>query len=156
MDWVLIIFGTQVIKKKRPVRPMFPDYLSVSYDYAFIVFRSSISFPTYYLFIYYSLWESLVKPDEATKSRKSTTTTLNLLTAKIFSLKQKTNPILSAALEKTKYCLFKKTVYGFFKKQIPHLPFREMWIFILGYSEIFKYKHTYSQVYSESSVIPIY
>ena len=23
----------QVIKKKRPVRPVFPDYLSVSYDY---------------------------------------------------------------------------------------------------------------------------
>ena len=34
VDWVLIIFGTQVIKKKRPVRPVFPDYLSVSYDYA--------------------------------------------------------------------------------------------------------------------------
>ena len=33
VDWVLIIFGTQVIKKKRPVRPVFPDYLSVSYDY---------------------------------------------------------------------------------------------------------------------------
>ena len=33
MDWVLIILGTQVIKKKKPVRPMFPDYLSVSYDY---------------------------------------------------------------------------------------------------------------------------
>ena len=32
-DWVLIIFGTQVIKKKRPVRPVFPDYFSVSYDY---------------------------------------------------------------------------------------------------------------------------
>ena len=29
----LIIFGTQVIKKKRPVRPVFPDYLSLSYDY---------------------------------------------------------------------------------------------------------------------------
>ena len=34
-DWVLIIFVTQVIKKKRPVRPVFPDYLSVSYDYAY-------------------------------------------------------------------------------------------------------------------------
>ena len=34
MDWVLIIFATQVITKKRPVRPVFPDYLSVSYDYA--------------------------------------------------------------------------------------------------------------------------
>ena len=33
MDWVLIIPGTQVIKKKRPARPVFPDYLSVSYDY---------------------------------------------------------------------------------------------------------------------------
>ena len=30
---VLIIFGTQFVKKKRPVRPVFPDYLSVSYDY---------------------------------------------------------------------------------------------------------------------------
>ena len=26
VDWVLIIFGTQVIKKKRPVWPLFPDY----------------------------------------------------------------------------------------------------------------------------------
>ena len=34
VDWVLIILGTQVIKKKRPVRPVFLDYLSVSYDYA--------------------------------------------------------------------------------------------------------------------------
>ena len=34
VDRVLIIFGTQVINKKRPVRPAFPDYLSVSYDYA--------------------------------------------------------------------------------------------------------------------------
>ena len=33
VDWVLIIFGTQVIKKKRPVRPVFPGYLCVSYDY---------------------------------------------------------------------------------------------------------------------------
>ena len=41
VDWVLRIFGTQVIEKKRPVRPVFPDYLSVSYDYdmAFIAFR---------------------------------------------------------------------------------------------------------------------
>ena len=31
--WVLIIFGTQVIKKKRPVRPVFLNYLSISYDY---------------------------------------------------------------------------------------------------------------------------
>ena len=33
VDWVLITFGTQVIHKKRLVRPVFPDYLSVSYDY---------------------------------------------------------------------------------------------------------------------------
>ena len=26
-------FRTQVTKTKRPVRPAFPDYLSVSYDY---------------------------------------------------------------------------------------------------------------------------
>ena len=32
VDWVLEIFGNQVIKKKRPVRPVFPGYLSVSYD----------------------------------------------------------------------------------------------------------------------------
>ena len=36
VDWVLIIFGTQKKKKKRPVRPVFPDCLSVSYDYGFI------------------------------------------------------------------------------------------------------------------------
>ena len=33
MDWVVIILGTQVIKKKRLVRPVLPEYLSVSYDY---------------------------------------------------------------------------------------------------------------------------
>ena len=32
VDWVLIIFGTQVIEKKRLVWPVIPDYLSVSYD----------------------------------------------------------------------------------------------------------------------------
>ena len=36
MDWVLRIFGTQVTKTKRPVQPVFPDYLSVSYDYDLI------------------------------------------------------------------------------------------------------------------------
>ena len=36
VDWILKIFGTQVTKQKRPVRPVFPDYLSVSYDYASI------------------------------------------------------------------------------------------------------------------------
>ena len=33
VDWVPIMFGTQVIKEKWPVRPVFPDYLPVSYDY---------------------------------------------------------------------------------------------------------------------------
>ena len=33
VDWVPIMFGTQVIKEKWPVRPVFPDYLSGSYDY---------------------------------------------------------------------------------------------------------------------------
>ena len=36
VDWVLIISEPQVIKKKRSVRSVFPDYLSVSYDYALI------------------------------------------------------------------------------------------------------------------------
>ena len=35
VDWVLIIFGTQVIKKKRPVWPVFPDYLSLSDEYEY-------------------------------------------------------------------------------------------------------------------------
>ena len=33
----LRVFETQVIKKKRPVRPVFPDYLFVSYDYALML-----------------------------------------------------------------------------------------------------------------------
>ena len=37
LDWALIIFGTQLIKKIRPVRPVFPDYLSDSYDYGLIL-----------------------------------------------------------------------------------------------------------------------
>ena len=36
VDWVLIIFETEVLKEKRPVWPVFPDYLSVSYDYGMI------------------------------------------------------------------------------------------------------------------------
>ena len=41
VDWVLIIFGTQVIKKKRPVRPVLPDYLSVSFDYDYRIKRKN-------------------------------------------------------------------------------------------------------------------
>ena len=33
VDWVLIIFGTQVIKEEPSVQLVFSDYLSVSYDY---------------------------------------------------------------------------------------------------------------------------
>ena len=33
VNWILIILGTQFIKKKQPVWPVFPHYLSVSYDY---------------------------------------------------------------------------------------------------------------------------
>ena len=43
MDWVLIIFGIQVIKKKRSVQPVFPDYLSVSYDYEKTDYYAKIS-----------------------------------------------------------------------------------------------------------------
>ena len=32
-DWVLMIFRTQVTKKKQPVLPVFLDYFSVSYDW---------------------------------------------------------------------------------------------------------------------------
>ena len=53
VDWVLINFGTQVKKKKRPVRLVFPDNLSVSYDYvntdAPLVMRPS------YIFLQFSL-----------------------------------------------------------------------------------------------------
>ena len=43
VNWVLRIFGTQVIKKKWPVRPLFPDYLSVSYDYVLTNFLLKIT-----------------------------------------------------------------------------------------------------------------
>ena len=33
IDWVLKTLGTQVIKKKRPVWPVFPGYPSISYGY---------------------------------------------------------------------------------------------------------------------------
>ena len=46
VDWVLRIFETQVIKKKRPVRPVFPDYLSVSYDYVENDSLSSFKLPS--------------------------------------------------------------------------------------------------------------
>ena len=36
VDWVLIIFGTQVIKKKRSVWLVFPNYLSIFYGHDFM------------------------------------------------------------------------------------------------------------------------
>ena len=36
----------------------------------------------------------------------------------MFSLKQKTNQILSATLDKIKFCLFKKAVYGSFRQEV--------------------------------------
>ena len=39
VEWVVRIFRTQVIKKKWPIRPVFPDYLFVSYDYDFEYWR---------------------------------------------------------------------------------------------------------------------
>lgn len=36
VNWVLIMFGTQVIQKMRPVRCVFLDYCSISYDYEFM------------------------------------------------------------------------------------------------------------------------
>ena len=41
----------------------------------------------------------------------------DILLAKIFSLKQWTNQMLSATFEKLKFCLFKKTVYGSFRME---------------------------------------
>ena len=38
VNWVLITFGTQLTNKKWLVRPVFPDYLSVSYNYDCILF----------------------------------------------------------------------------------------------------------------------
>ena len=100
----------------------------------------------------YSLCESLIQPDEVTKSGKSTITTSKLLFARVFSLKQKTNQIRPAPLEKVKYCVFKKTVHGSFEKT----NHSDIFIHILAYFDIFTYKQTYSQAYSEPSVIPVY
>ena len=47
MDWVLRIFGTQVIKIKRPIRPVFSDCISVSYDYASVEINKGTSQNTF-------------------------------------------------------------------------------------------------------------
>ena len=66
VDWVLKIFGTQVTKKKRSVRPVFPDYLSVSYDYGPIV--SFIGTFNYNLASFlYDLLSPLVRNDYSCK-----------------------------------------------------------------------------------------
>ena len=53
-------------------------------------------------------------------------TTSKLLFAKIFTLKQKTNQILSATLEKNRFCYFEKTVHDSFR-------------YIHTYSDIFRH-----------------
>ena len=85
-----------------------------------------------------------------------------ILIAKIFSLKQKANQILSATLEKIKFCLFKKTVYGSFRKDITMEKCKikaiqadiDIFTHILACSGLFKHKQAYSEpsatlVYSE-------
>ena len=44
VDWVLKIFETQVIEKKRPARSVFPDDLSVSCDWFNHFFKAAASF----------------------------------------------------------------------------------------------------------------
>ena len=80
----------------------------------------------------------------------------NYYLQKIFSLKQKTNQILSATLEKIKYCPFKKKSPWFLSKTKTIQADVDIFIHIPAYSDILKYKHAYSQVYSELSIIPVY
>ena len=62
MDWVLKIFGTQVIKKKQLVRFVFPDYLSVSYDYDWkdpsYIYLSRYQLIRYLSSVLYRFWNS--------------------------------------------------------------------------------------------------
>ena len=46
-DWVLIILGTQVTKKKRSVRPVFPDYLSIAELKKVKYFKEIIDFKSF-------------------------------------------------------------------------------------------------------------
>ena len=66
VDWVLIIFGTQVIKKKRLVRgfPVFPGYLSVSYDYVFILRHTLLQlFHKHWIyFSFFIFWQAPIYP----------------------------------------------------------------------------------------------
>ena len=116
----------------------------------FFLNYSSLTYVILSFFFHSYLCEYLIKPDEATKSRKSTITMSKLLFAKIFSLKQKANQTLSATLEKIKYCLLKKTVYGSFKKQKPS---RQMQI----YSYIFWHMQTYLSIsrHIHRHIIPV-
>ena len=51
VEWVLKIFRSQVIKKKRPVLPVFPDHLHVSYDYGKTYVRKRLKHPSRYLLV---------------------------------------------------------------------------------------------------------
>ena len=67
VDWVLIIFRTQVIKKKRPVRPVFPDYISLLLEhgtpsifggYILEIFRGRFSLSNQYKLVTPSTFEN--------------------------------------------------------------------------------------------------
>ena len=59
VDWVLIIFETQFIKKKRPVRFVFPDYLSVfyAYDYTFLFIFTPL--PIEFFLLFSTIWKKV-------------------------------------------------------------------------------------------------
>ena len=67
MDWVQVIFGTSVIKKKQTVWPVFSDYLSGFYDYGKMnslnYYFQYDDYETFHLFLYIELNEpaSLMK-----------------------------------------------------------------------------------------------
>ena len=44
VDWVLIIFGTQVIKKKRPIRPCFQTIFPFLMAMTFLLIMNMITF----------------------------------------------------------------------------------------------------------------
>ena len=61
VDWVLIIFRTRVINNKQLVWPVFPGYLSVSYNYRFTdVYLKCLIFPILGLERFLELYGTLV------------------------------------------------------------------------------------------------
>ena len=67
MDWVLIIFETKVIKKKRPVRPVLPDYLFNKK--LWLWFTQSIKF--YYTLYYHVLRVQMFKKCDSSNKEVS-------------------------------------------------------------------------------------